>query len=387
VDAGLYHGDGSFFVDGGAYRNAGTSGHGGIDAEIIDAAPGCAPLAACCSTLSSASQGLCNEVVASGNSSDCATELTQLQNGGDCTGVSILASQVQVAPNRIVSDGTTLFWTTTATPGLAAMPVGGGAVTVLLDAPITNEVEAEGNYSGLLAVDSVNVYLLNNNSLIRIPKDGSGATLVNDSAVPVLVATTLGSVAYWVESESYGPPNPLVSVKTASLQGGPVSVLGQLNYPGPGPYYIGATSSTVFVGGWGMSPVDFPTTSGVPAGGPPTLMGAQAQTCFLLTSDTSAVYCGPQYSGSNIRIASDGTISTVGPVIYSSTITPSPIVFDDTYAYWVDNATAGTIMKAPKAGGGTATIVAHDTNPTAIAVDANSVYWSDQAGYIKSVPK
>lgn len=37
--------------------------------------------------------------------------------------------------------------------------------------------------------------------------------------------------------------------------------------------------------------------------------------------------------------------------------------------------------------GGSATVIAHDTSPTAIAVDANSVYWSDQAGYIKSVPK
>ncbi len=44
-------------------------------------------------------------------------------------------------------------------------------------------------------------------------------------------------------------------------------------------------------------------------------------------------------------------------------------------------------MKAPKAGGGTATVIAHDTSPTAIAVDASSVYWADENGYIKSVPK
>jgi hypothetical protein len=44
-------------------------------------------------------------------------------------------------------------------------------------------------------------------------------------------------------------------------------------------------------------------------------------------------------------------------------------------------------MKAPKAGGGTATVIVSDTNPTAIAVDANSIYWSDAGGYIKSIPK
>jgi hypothetical protein len=37
--------------------------------------------------------------------------------------------------------------------------------------------------------------------------------------------------------------------------------------------------------------------------------------------------------------------------------------------------------------GGTPTVVAHDTNPTAIAVDSTSLYWADQAGYIKSIPK
>jgi hypothetical protein len=58
---------------------------------------------------------------------------------------------------------------------------------------------------------------------------------------------------------------------------------------------------------------------------------------------------------------------------------------EDTNVYWVDNTTVGTIMKAPKAGGGTATVLVHDTSPTAIAVDANSIYWSDQDGYIKSM--
>jgi hypothetical protein len=66
---------------------------------------------------------------------------------------------------------------------------------------------------------------------------------------------------------------------------------------------------------------------------------------------------------------------------------PPYIVSDATYVYWVDESAAGTIMKTPKAGGGPATVIAHDTSPTAIAVDAHSVYWADQGGYIKSIPK
>ena len=55
-------------------------------------------------------------------------------------------------------------------------------------------------------------------------------------------------------------------------------------------------------------------------------------------------------------------------------------------SYWADMTTVGTIMKAPKSGG-SSTVLARDTSPTAIAVDANSVYWSDAEGYIKSIPK
>jgi hypothetical protein len=53
----------------------------------------------------------------------------------------------------------------------------------------------------------------------------------------------------------------------------------------------------------------------------------------------------------------------------------------------VDDTTVGTIMKAPRAGGGSATVLARDPSPTAIAVDANSVYCGDADGYIKSIPK
>ena len=152
--------------------------------------PGCASLAACCATLSGGSQSLCEEVVAQGSATDCSTELGQLQAEGDCTGVSILASQVQVPPNVLVSDGTLLFWTTTTSPGLLAMPVGGGEITILLDGPITNTLLGASGPDVFLAVDAVNVYVLQNNGLVRIPKDGSPATLVNDPGVLVLAATT-----------------------------------------------------------------------------------------------------------------------------------------------------------------------------------------------------
>jgi hypothetical protein len=47
---------------------------------------------------------------------------------------------------------------------------------------------------------------------------------------------------------------------------------------------------------------------------------------------------------------------------------------------------AGTVMRAPKAGGA-ATVIANDASPLAIAVDANAIYWSDQGGNIMRVAK
>lgn len=54
--------------------------------------------------------------------------------------------------------------------------------------------------------------------------------------------------------------------------------------------------------------------------------------------------------------------------------------------YWLDSVTVGTVMRAPKTGG-PATIIARDTSPVAIAVDANAVYWSDVGGNIMRLAK
>jgi hypothetical protein len=141
------------------------------------------------------------------------------------------------------------------------------------------------------------------------------------------------------------------------------------------------TSSTVFLiqaEGQGWQQQFFSISSGG-AGGFSNITGPTA--CYFVTADTDAMYCS-QTTGSNYRIANDGTAAILGTAVSSSYI-----VFDDTNAYWADMATVGTIVEAPKAGGGSATVLARDTSPTAIAVDATSVYWSDADGYIKSIPK
>jgi hypothetical protein len=103
--------------------------------------------------------------------------------------------------------------------------------------------------------------------------------------------------------------------------------------------------------------------------------------CELLLSDTDAVYCD---NGNIISVASDGTQTVLGMVL--SNTSGGAVAHDDASVYWVDSVTVGTIMQVPKTGG-TAAVIARDTEPIAIAVDANAVYWSDQGGSIMRLAK
>ena len=348
-DAGIYLGDGSFFADG-AYPS--TEG-GTTDGSVIDASTPCGELQACCGTLSGSTQSLCNSVAGSGDATNCAAELSQLQGGGDCTGVTVLATDVQVAPAQMASDGTFLFWS--STQGLFAVPVQGGPVTTLVNGPTGNQ-----DGTAFLAVDDVNVYLLENESLVRIPKNGAPATLVNESGGAVTSATSLGSTAYWTDRT--------LGAFRAPLQGNTVDNFAPYSASGP----IGVTSTTVFINGG----VTIFTMSG---SGAATWDGGVYYDCSALTSDANAVYCTS--SPTNVSFASDETITPLGQAINSTYI-----AFDDTYVYWADNTTVGTIERAPKSGGG-ATVVARDPSPVAIAVDATSIYWADQQGYMKKIAK
>jgi|HubBroStandDraft_2_1064218.scaffolds.fasta_scaffold399362_1 hypothetical protein len=167
-----------------------------------------------------------------------------------------------------------------------------------------------------------------------------------------------------------------------AVDGGPIARIAKFDIPALPPNSLAVSASAVFFGSQSVDLNEFPMT-GVPSGGPPTVTagGPNYSTGYFITSDTDGIYCA-KTSGSNLVITGATTATSHGPAVSSQTI-----VFDDTYVYWVDDTTVGTIVKAPKAGGGTATVLASDTSPTAIAVDARSVYWTDEGGYIKSIAK
>jgi hypothetical protein len=251
VDAGLYRGDGSFFVDGGAYPDEGTA-HGGIDAGST----------------------------------------------------SIVATGIRHPPNHLVSDGSTLFWTNfKESAGLLAIPVGGGPITRLLsgivqlvDVDDLNLYVIVATSLGQMGTGEVQIFPMENASLLRIPKNGAAATRISGGG-EVWAATTLTGTVYWVESTATG-----VVIQSSPLQGGPVSPIKELSRRTvltdmdlmQGFTQIGVTETTVFLGGQGNFSAYFPLVGQGPSLAPPK--GGKGwtgvwQSCESFTSDTAAVYC------------------------------------------------------------------------------------------------
>jgi hypothetical protein len=292
-----------------------------------------------------------------------------------------IASLIQRPPTHMASDGTTLFWSDGW--NVSSIPVGGGTIRMLT-----------AGY--LLSVDDVGIYVNETDGIYRLPKDGGAAVLLSDaSSGSTLVGrtTTSRTNAYWMEwPTNVGPPTMVpVVVKTAPLHGGPITTIAQFETEG-NPAGLGSmavTANTVFiivdVPSVGLA--SFSTSAGVPDGGLPQPLPGAMRFCSYLVADDSAVYCDPG-AGSITRIANDGTVTTLGTVISSgSTVgAPTGMALDDANVYWLDRTTVGTVMKVSKSGG-TATTLARDTSPIAIAVDATSVYWSDVGGNIQRLPK
>jgi hypothetical protein len=303
-------------------------------------------------------------------------------------GAVVIASEIQLLPSNLASDGTTLFWVTSQGSGgpLSSVPVTGG--------PIKTVVPAAGG--GFLAVDDVNVYYTANLGIYRAPKGGGGMqTFVTapggdgDIGSPAV----FGNDAYWLETSGGGGGGnvgttvrvmsaPLQAVMSSPLQGGPISTVATWTGTSLGPQELAVTATTIFVSGLDPFLASFPLATGVPDGGMPVALSGFSPQCEEMISDADAIYC-LTVGHTLARVANDGTTTQLGSALGATT---GNVALDDTYVYWVDATTVGTIMRAPKLGGA-AVILARDTSPNAIAVDANAVYWDDAAGNIWRLAK
>jgi hypothetical protein len=66
---------------------------------------------------------------------------------------------------------------------------------------------------------------------------------------------------------------------------------------------------------------------------------------------------------------------------------PVRIAVNATSVYWTNDTDGGTVMRVPLGGGGAVTLATGQSSPYDIAVDATSVYWTNPGGgTVMSVP-
>ena len=91
----------------------------------------------------------CNGPTIDAGSNDAGANPVNAHEAGG--GPQVIASQIELTPSDLASDGTSVFWASIVGPGspIFSVPVTGGAVTTV----------APGNHSGgFLAVDDTSVY-------------------------------------------------------------------------------------------------------------------------------------------------------------------------------------------------------------------------------------
>lgn len=291
-------------------------------------------------------------------------------------------------PRAMAVDGKSVYWSIDPAgilheSSLMSVPLGGGAVTTL--ASTSNKSSDETAFSGV-ALDAAHVYWASGTAsvpessaaLLSVPL-GGGATRTLATALSSEPASLPSILGLAVRGENaYGSaPGGIARVP---LDGGAAVVLAALDSIAPG---ISLDSTSIY---WIVYET-MPQPSGPSGtvmkmplgGGTPTTLASRQKWPVRIAVDATSVYWlsstpsifGDPNPGSDIAVlrmplgggAPETVVSGKGNVA---------MTIDEASIYW---AQKNAVVKVPLAGGAITTLAEDPSEPTAIAVDATSVYW------------
>ncbi len=255
------------------------------------------------------------------------------------------------APQGVFVDATNVFWNEVSAPGRTFKANKDGSNAIVLSQ--TNAAGPQG-----IVADADWVYFLDlytTQGVVKAPRDGladAGFPLVVSGGWPNVWALAQDATSiYWTSRGTVGAPDAgipgkVLSIPKNGLDAGPtvlaVGTMGATILGGP--VFVTVDATAVYWTDEGSSAV-----MRVPLGGGTPMQLATGNNTYAIAVDATDVYFTTygtdQADGTIVRVPKDG--SGTPTVVVSGLSFPSQIAIDDVAIYW-GNTHGGTVMKVAK---------------------------------------
>jgi hypothetical protein len=300
-------------------------------------------------------------------------------SGGSSSGgespVVLLANGKNVG--GIAANGTDVVFTSTY-DALGNLTGSGAILSISPDGGTPVAIASNADQSGLVAMDGTNAYWAgpDDGTILKAPLtggDGGAETLVQNLVDDPLDVVADSTYVYWAGT---------TTVQKVAIAGGPKTILAKdLALAGVFQQPCVAVNATAVFASTATTILSVPLEPD--AGAPTTLVSNQSPNA--ITADATNVYWtnlpssnqdGGAAGPAVMKVVATGGNPVTLVALASGTL-PTAIAVDATTVYWIE--ALGSVRKVAIAGGPPVTLAGAPENPGGIAVDATSVYWTDTA--------